>query len=173
MKRLVIALVYLVPMVPTISLAAESAWVSPPAVVEVAVTAEVAPPTAADPLLPKATDAVVTTSGRGDVTIVKGTQTVRVARRDKRAMGLTILETRRTLREMRREGVEGDAETMAYGVLDRLVEKHPEAWETCAVANGVVSTLVDGVPRIDFSGWLAFLEAFIPLLLQLLALFGI
>ena len=123
---------------------------------------------------PAATAGTVRTTARGDVTITTASgDTIQLSRRDRRAMGLTRLEVRRTVREMRADGFTGDREEAAEELQDRLIEKHPDAWEKCAINNGVMSTTVDGAVQFDFEGFLAFLEAFLPILLQLLAIFGL
>ena len=114
-------------------------------------------------------------SVNGDVEIpTKTGMTITLSRREQRAMGLSTLSKLRTLREMKRDGFEPeDKEELAYELQDRLVEKYPQAWEDAARKNGVMASEVDGKVMLDWTGFLAFLEGLMPIILAFLSIFGL
>ena len=136
----------------------------------VKVEATEAPPFSAVKVQPGARASV-----NGDVEILtKAGTTVDLSYRERRAMGLSRLSVRRTLREMKKDGFEaGDSEEMAYELQDRLVEKYPQAWEDAARKNGVMASEVDGKVMLDWTGFLAFLEGLMPIILAFLSIFGL
>ncbi len=143
--------------------AAESGWVSPPGVVEVTVSADAEAPAASAPRV---------TARRGTITVEVDGRRISLDRKQQRSMGLTRGQVRRTLREMRRDGFEGDKEEVAYELQDRLYDKNPDAWEAVAQQNGVMSTGSGENVAIDWDGLLQFLEALIPIIEKLLEIFS-
>ena len=111
----------------------------------------------------------------GNVEILTKTgTTVNLSYRERRSMGLSRLSIRRTIREMKKDGFEAeDREEMAYELQERLVEKYPQAWEDSARKNGVMASEVDGKVMLDWTGFLAFLEGLMPIILAFLSIFGL
>jgi len=134
---------------------------NPANIVEIAVSAEIVP-TAAEPQV---------TASRGELTVEAEGRRITLGRRDQRALGLTRASVRRVLRELRREGWEGDREELAYEVQDRLYQKHAEAWEAVAREHGVMATGSGEEVAVDWDGLLDFLEALIPIIERLLEIF--
>ncbi len=79
--------------------------------------------------------------------------------RERRAMGLTLRNVRKTLAEMQKAGEleDKDSATIAVEVLDRLIGDNPAAFQNAA---------------IDWDRILEFLERLIPLILKIIALFS-
>jgi len=75
-------------------------------------------------------------------------------------MGLTISNVRRTVREINEEEdiSEMTQEELSAKVLDRVMSENPQGYQDAA---------------LDFEGILAFLEGLMPLILRLIALFGV
>jgi len=83
-----------------------------------------------------------------------------LSRRQRREMGLTISNVRRTVREINEEEdiSEMTQEELSAKVLDRVMSENPQGYQDAA---------------LDFEGILAFLEGLMPLILRLIALFGV
>ena len=163
---------------PSVEAAQQTAtWVAPEVLgapvektVDVKVEATEAPPFSAVKVQPGARASV-----NGDVEILtRAGTTVDLSYRERRAMGLSRLSVRRILRDMKKDGFEAeDSEEMAYELQDRLVEKYPKAWEDAARKNGVMASEVDGKVMLDWTGFLAFLEGLMPIILAFLSIFGL
>ena len=163
---------------PSVEAAQQTAtWVAPEVLgapvektVDVKVEVAEAPPFTAVKVQPGARASV-----NGDVEILTmAGKTVNLSYRDQRDMGLSRLSIRRTLREMKKDGFETeDREELAYELQDRLVEKYPKAWEDIARKNGVMASEVDGKVMLDWTGFLAFLEGLMPIILAFLSIFGL
>lgn len=80
--------------------------------------------------------------------------------RQRRAMGITVANVRQILAAKQKAGeLEGKStETLAVEVLDELVAANPKAFDD---------------PGIDWDKLIEFIEKLIPLILKILALFGL
>ncbi len=87
--------------------------------------------------------------------------------RERRAMGLTVRNVRKTLAEMQKAGeLEGkDSTTLAVEVLDRLLAENPAAFQSAIQVAGA------DWPAF-FEQLIAFLEKLIPLIIKLISLFS-
>lgn len=83
-----------------------------------------------------------------------------LSRRQRREMGLTISNVRRTVREINEEEdiSEMTQEELSARTLDRIMSENPQGYQDAA---------------LDFEGILAFLEGLMPLILKLIAIFGV
>jgi hypothetical protein len=80
--------------------------------------------------------------------------------KQRRAMGITIRNIRLKMVEMKKDGrLDGVAQSdVAAMVLDELISDNPKAFAD---------------PSVDWDGLFAFIERLIPLILKIMALFGI